>query len=570
MIVKPSFHAHSLATQIDQARHHQFMKEALPHLIGGMLTAILLYFIYRPYGTDLAPIIWLMGNCVLLACTVVFYSIYYLRPQWLSIPQWGWITFIVAGLWGVCWALPPHIFLATDNLLYIAVMIVILVALSTSPAPAMVHYPSAYYAFITLPLASLFYKLTQIDIGEDWVMLMLTPFLWVSLLGYGWGLHGTMINAIKLRLENEQAWREAESANLAKSKFLAAASHDIRQPLQAINFFLSAIKDGDDKDESLLNRLEASVDSMSGLLNSLLDVSKLDAQAVDVKNQHILLHDFGQKIVGQAAEEARVKGLALELLGEDEVVYGDPVLLERVLNNLMSNAIRYTESGFVRLILAEKEDAIEVSVVDSGRGIPLSEQEAVFSEFHQLDNPERDRNKGLGLGLAIVRRLCELQQWPLHLHSEENIGSTFSVVLPKGKAALVPRPTPQVLVHQKELNILVVDDETDVRESLGSLLESWGHKVWLAEDIDSACQQAQSIELDLLISDYRLRDNVTGVTLVQAVQAIQSDVSKVLIITGDTDPQRIKEVKASGFSLLHKPVKPGQLRTFIQRQFASC
>jgi len=548
------------------------MKEALPHLIGGSLTAVVVYFIYRDFSTWQGELVWLFSNIFLVLCTITFYAIHYFRPQRLSIRRWGLVTVAVSALWGVCWALPPFLFLHTDQSIYIAVLLVVTIALATSPAPAMVHYPSAYYIFITLPFTSNFIKLVSIDMEGGFVLSMLIPFMWITLLGYGWSLHGTMINSIKLRLENEQAWKEAEKANLAKSQFLAAASHDIRQPLQAVNLFLSSLKNRsrDVQDALLFERMEASVDSMSELLNSLLDVSKLDAQAVDVKPQHIALQPLCQKLLNELKEQAQEKQLDLSIYCESVTAYADPVLLERILNNFLSNALRYTQQGSVSLSVLTKQGHILIAVQDSGIGIPTSEHEAIFSEFHQLSNPERDRQKGLGLGLAIVRRLCDLQGWVLSLDSVEGLGSCFSIQVPLGDVQkTIKTSSVNPSVNLQAVYALVVDDEQSIREGLCSLLESWGAQVRAFDSTEAACEYLRDPcgdNVNLLVSDYRLRGSDNGIQGLQKMLGITGDGTASLLITGDTDPARIQEAKASGLTVLHKPIKPAQLRNIIQRK----
>lgn len=204
-----------LTPLINVERHKQFMDQALAHLIGGLLTSIIILYLYRDTTPKFEQTLWLGLNFLLLASTVIFYSVYYLKKTEISTGTWAIIVFIVSMMWGCVWATAPFIFLQTNDSDYIALMAILLVALSTTPAPALVHYLPAYYVFITIPLAGLTVRLYDTEI--DKTLTYLIPFLWLMLLMYGWKLNETMIESIRLRLENEASRKVAETASLAKS-----------------------------------------------------------------------------------------------------------------------------------------------------------------------------------------------------------------------------------------------------------------------------------------------------------------------------------------------------------------
>ena len=568
----PSFSQHPLAAEIDLARHHNFMKLALPHLISGLFTAGIIYLMYRDFAMEHGPILWFGANIILLLSTVIFYTIYHLRPQWLSIPAWGKVTFAVAALWGLCWALPPFILLDTQQTLYIGIMVAFMVAMSSVPAPVMVHYPASYVVFISLPLGSLCLKAMLSDIEGKEVIQFLTPFLWISLLLYGWDLHKTVIESIRLRLEHKNAQKEAEQANIAKSKFIAAASHDIRQPLQAATLFLSALKNQSTTahTQDITQRLEKSIDGMSDLLNSLLDMSKLDAQVIEITPEHYAVQALFERLSTEHSAIAAHHGLDIKFQAQPLTLYCDVILLERVLNNLISNGIRYTKKGTVTIQAEQQGKQVQFKVTDTGVGIPQPAIEHIFDEFYQLENPEQERQKGLGLGLSIVKRLCELQSWSLSVTSDSGKGSQFTVSVPLGLQENIQAKPKLELQNLSHITAIIIDDNKDIREGLKHLLNQWHCRVMVATSGEEALSMlnTQQIKVNLIISDFRLAENKNGLDAINMVQAESQRKIQSILLTGDTAPSELYDISQSGITLLHKPVKPGKLRAVLQKKFS--
>lgn len=585
----PAFSDHALAPDIDRVRHHTFMKLALPHLVVGLLTAVLLFLLFEDHAIESAGVIWFSANLLLLVCTLVFYSLYYLKGDCLSIAQWGRVTFLVALLWGVCWSLPPFILLGDENVLYIGLLVTFVVSMSAVPAPVLVHYPGAYFVFITLPLAALTLKTSMISIENQAIIQLLPPFLWLSLLVYGWDLHKTVIESIRLRLENEQALGEVQQASLAKSRFIAAASHDIRQPLQAAVLSLDAIRSREGQNlDQLLPNLEKSVDSIADLITGLLDISRLDSGTVQVCPEHLALSGVLARLKARNILQAEEKGLELAVRpsphsGRETAIFCDPVLLDRVLNNLVNNAIRYTDQGSVTVAVsleyvgnqADEPGEILIQIRDTGVGIAPEQWSSIFEEFYQVECTKRDHKIGLGLGLSIVKRLCDLQDWALDLTSVPGQGSCFSIRVPLGNLASVKAKMPQGTVGLNGLSVLVIDDHETVRDMLSDRLSAWQCDVRVAEDTPQAIDQLDQGNWlpDLVISDYRLGDNQSGIEAIDQltlqVQAHADKAPVTLLMTGDTAPDQLCQLAGSGITVLHKPIKPGHLRAFIQRQCLS-
>jgi signal transduction histidine kinase/CheY-like chemotaxis protein len=361
----------------------------------------------------------------------------------------------------------------------------------------------------------------------------------------------------------------AERANHAKSRFFAAASHDLRQPLHALSLFVAALKERNEQPETqtLIDNIEASAAAMELLFNALLDISRLDAGAIEAHPVHFslrkMLADLDQQFGAVAAE----KQLRLRFRACDATLYSDPLLIERILANLIANAIRYTDDGGVLVGCRRRGRSLRISVVDTGRGIPSDQQESVFQEFVQLHNPARDRSKGLGLGLAIVSRLGRLLGHRVDLRSVPDHGSVFSIDVPLGDAALIRAPAASSAPGQMPADALVVlvDDESAILRGMAELFDNWGIDLVTAHSADEAEQWLATIERvpDVIVSDYRLPDDVDGIAVVTRLrQKFDRDIPAILV-TGDTAPDTILRINRAGFPLLHKPLRPAKLRALL-------
>ncbi|HEY5204541.1 MAG TPA: hybrid sensor histidine kinase/response regulator, partial [Roseiarcus sp.] len=332
------------------------------------------------------------------------------------------------------------------------------------------------------------------------------------------GFNRNFILNTRLTLENESLVHElrvqkeaADEANVAKSKFIATASHDLRQPVHALGLLAGALQGYPMNDEMrrLVGQIGGSVTAMDGLFNSLLDISRLDAGVVEAQVEDFPIGSLLERVCRDHFAEAKAKGLRLVSVNSSAIVRTDPFLFERILRNLVSNAIRYTDGGRV-LVGCRLGNNFRVEVWDTGRGIPSERQHEVFREFVQLGNVERDRAKGLGLGLAIVDRLAKLLDCPVKLRSAPGAGSVFQVSVPLAEKQLLPAPSSQdapVFPTARGL-ILVIDDDSVIQSAMRSLLTSWGHDVIAAGSGAEmqACIAILSRRPDLIICDYRLRD----------------------------------------------------------------
>jgi signal transduction histidine kinase/CheY-like chemotaxis protein len=364
---------------------------------------------------------------------------------------------------------------------------------------------------------------------------------------------------------------KAEHASNAKSRFLAAASHDLRQPLHALSLFsatLSKRAKSAEVDE-IAGSISKALRSLSALVDAVLDISKLDAQAVEPKLKAVEIMQLLDCVKAEFGPSAVAKGLSLEVRTFHVAVQTDPVLAAQILRNLVDNAIKYTREGYVRVEMVAEGERLRISVADSGEGIPEGEREQIFEEFYQIGNPERDRTKGLGLGLAIVRRVGKLLGTEIVVSSEVGLGSTFTLWLPLATDLPSVRADEvrQVVISEESLAgrcILVIDDEPDIRIAMRRLLEEWKCRVFACAGLTEAIEliESHAPDIDMIVADFRLRSGENGIATVEALRKRLGTVSAVLV-SGDTAPERLREADASGLPILHKPVPPDALRNAL-------
>ncbi len=373
--------------------------------------------------------------------------------------------------------------------------------------------------------------------------------------------------AVDLRHQKEIA----EEANRAKSSFLAAASHDLRQPIHALSLFVGALREVpvSPGTERLIEQIDASANAMDRLFTALLDISKLDAGVVPVDRRPFLISQVLDRVCRDYTAEAADKGLTLSCVPCRVTVDSDPTLVERIVRNLVSNAVRYTDGGKIVVGCRRRGPFIAIQVWDTGRGISSDQQARVFKEYYQVGNPERDREKGLGLGLAIVRRLTDLLECPLTLSSEPGRGSCFEVSIAQTNRVASPL---EVFVNERHGMfstgfVVVIDDEQAIREGMLDLLTQWGYEVLVAGSADEAIERlsTRTTRPDLLVCDLRLREDENGIEAIGRLRSEYNENIPAMLITGDTAASRLQEAQASGLLLLHKPVSNSKLRAAITR-----
>jgi signal transduction histidine kinase/CheY-like chemotaxis protein len=540
-----------------------------------LLTAMLVYI----DAVELEKATWFVGAmCAQTAARLLLHKAYARSPtadnEWQRWALWFTIGTVIGGILigvGTIWIMSGG---RTD--LQLVVLLVIFACVSGAATAFGVYTPTFYVFFISISVAPVIWLLWQRDTLH--VALAGLYGLWfVALLEQANRSSQSFMEALRLRFENvdlvaslrhEKA--AAELANTAKSRFLAAASHDLRQPVHALSLFVAAMRPRqmDDEARGLLDHVDGSVRAMSGLFGGLLDISRLDAGVVEINRLPFAIQPLIDRVCRDYSSEAQAKGLQLSMCRSSAIVLSDPLLLERILRNLIGNAVTYTERGKI-LIGCRRGATLRIQVCDTGPGIPPHEHEQIFHEFYQLDNPERDRTKGVGLGLAIVRRLTALLDHPLTLRSVVTRGSLFTIEVPLAAAgvhvvSMDEDASPTEVVRGSGL-ILVIDDEVAIQVAMKSLLHSWGYDAIITATCDDMLKQiAMSREVPkLIICDYRLREHENGIAVIERLRSEYNDDIPGMLITGDTAPDRLKEAQDSGFLLLHKPVPNSKLRAAI-------
>jgi signal transduction histidine kinase len=383
------------------------------------------------------------------------------------------------------------------------------------------------------------------------------------------------IQNARLFAEIEDKSRQLELANTAKSRFLAMASHDLRQPLHALGLFVAQLRTPLKSGEraKTVERIDAAVTEMTEMFNSLLDISRLDAGVLTPRLVEFPIARLLRKIETTFDQHARERGLRLRVMRSDAWVRSDALLLERILLNLVSNAVRYTLRGGVIVGCRRRGEMLRVEVWDSGPGIPDAHKHNIFGEFFQLPARERDRYGGLGLGLAIVDRLRRLLNHEIELSSTVGRGSRFTILIPMAAEGVSSVETvrsrhPAAFAVEGKV-IVIIDDAPIVLEGTSGLLGKWGCRVVTAGSDGAALIQLTEHQQrpDLIISDYHLANGKTGIEAIERINAAFGASIPAILISGDTAPERLRDAKDKGYLLLHKPVDPMRLRAVMHRLF---
>jgi signal transduction histidine kinase/CheY-like chemotaxis protein len=453
--------------------------------------------------------------------------------------------------------------------------------LFTSAASVLVTtfaYTPGYYSGIIpilLPLAVRFAAAGgALDIALSGMIIL--SFLMFSYFQYS--LHKGLSESLSLRFEREaladelaRKNMEIEKASLAKSRFLAAASHDLRQPMHAQRLFLAELdaRLSNPQDKAVVSHIRESMRTMGDMLGGFLDISELDAGIVKPNSRAFHLLPILDRLHNEFAGLMAQKGLRYRVAQCRHTVNSDPALLERILRNLVHNALRYTSSGAVLIACRRSNGMLEIQIRDSGPGIPQEKQQQIFEEFTQLDNPERRREKGLGLGLAIVARLAQLLGHAVELRSRPGAGSTFLVRLPLADESLQAQAETGLSRSPGDalagLRVLVIEDDRVILTAIAMLLDRWRCNALMAADGREAVRLASDTDAgpDVIIADYRLPGEATGIEAVNRIRALSGIPIPAVLITGDTESMILHEAKMNECILVHKPLDAETLYTLL-------
>jgi len=377
----------------------------------------------------------------------------------------------------------------------------------------------------------------------------------------------------ELNQELEHAKQLADTANLGKTRFIAAASHDLLQPLHAARLFAATLAERPraPEDARLLEQLDDAQRAVEQLLQALLEISKLDAGALAAEPRHMAVGDVLRSVVASFEPSAQGKGLSLRLVDSRAVVHTDPTLLRRVVQNFVSNAIRYTRRGRVLVGCRRRGNELSIEVWDTGRGIPEHKIGEIFGEFRRLDADDPDVPSGLGLGLAIVDRIAKMLGHKVTVRSWPGRGSAFSIALPLTRDAVAqPLDRPERMAVPNLLagkTVLCIDNEASILTAMRGLLQAWSCTVLTATDLDSAVVALRDAGRppDAVLLDYHLRRSESGIDVLDRLSAVTSRPLRAVLITADHSEAVRAVAQARGLPLLHKPVSPAALRSLLSR-----
>jgi signal transduction histidine kinase len=455
-------------------------------------------------------------------------------------------------------------------------------------------YVPAYYTFAAAFFAPIVIAWALTGGSGGLVTAILLFYFAIMMMLFARELNTTVERSIGIRFRNEAlidllrtaneraeaARAHAEDANKSKSRFLAAAAHDLSQPLHALTLLTGLLnaRAREPDQREVAASIGRAVESLDNLFTELLDLSRLDAGVIVPSVAVVGVHDVVAGLKEEYRSKAAAKGLAFSAEACDDAIATDYLLLERVLRNLLENAIRYTERGSVSVECRRVEGEVAITVADTGIGIALAEQARIFDEFYQIHNPARDRRKGLGLGLAIVQRLVDRLGHRLELESAPGAGSRFTVWIAATDAAPAAAAreagVASAATTVEGATVLVIDDEPEVVGVLTLLLGEWGCEPIPAGSLAEARTRlaAASNRPDLMLVDYRLANGENGIEVIEALNTDLGFVPAVLV-TGDTASEQLHEFEDAGYPVLHKPVKPeelqGLMHSLLQHSYAT-
>lgn len=553
-------------------------------------TAVIGGFIVASLTAGIFSLVAPTGNVVAWLFAALLLSLYRMMTWWkyrralaTLVSAQGWLrdAIIGAALSGVLWGTGSFFLSPSENFSFQILYVWAVVMMSVA---AMFSFSAFYPCFLAFLLPWVLPVMVELGMHN-------TPVHWGVAIGillfaavaarFVWTFNQVFLDSLKLRFENVDLVAQltvqkeaAEAAGLAKSRFLAVASHDLRQPMHALNLYVGSLAglDLSDRARKLLGNVRQCGEAMDKMFRALLDVSRLDAGIVQAETRAFSMQSMLDRVRMEFEPQARDKGLELRVVGCSASVHSDPAMVERMLRNLVLNAVLHTDSGKVLVGCRRRKGRLHIKVYDTGPGIPRELHGKVFEEFFQIGNPERDRTKGLGLGLAIVSRLARLLSVNVTLESEPGKGAMFAFELPRVRQDDVPihmRTDPGMRARNnlEGMMVVVIDDEAPILDAMRELLEMWGCRVVTATSGDEALKKLGSSTRvpDILVCDYRLRGDEDGIGVVGALRAEFNDDIPAVLITGDTGPERIREIQASGLKVLHKPLQENELRSVLSR-----
>jgi len=574
-------HAQMIETQYQQARNNILAENVV--LIFMLITAlqhndwrIVLAWAAAEIGTQIYRTIFMLKRYA-SGWPEANFAVYWARHH--AIYQTG-----IGFVWGATMFLFGH----AAEPITILTTVCGLVIITSGAVPGLAYNQAALRGFVIVTFGLIAIRLLQFG-TYDYTVLAAAMITYAGVLILMGSLQSRVVeDGIRIRFENiellselrvqtdeaVEARAEAEQASLAKSQFLAAASHDLRQPLYALSLFSESLVSLklDDQAQKIVASIQSNIGAMEGLFNGLLDISRLDAGAIAVNRQAVSVDALFARIENVFGATASERELTLRFRSNGEWLESDPALIEQIVSNLVSNALRHTTKGGVLIAARVRLGQVILEIWDTGPGIADTDQQRIFDDFVQLGNPERDRRKGLGLGLAIAQRAATLLGTKIGLTSRLGLGSVFRFSQPNSGPAPLELRTPSGVPADmvSGLRVLIIDDEPDVRAALALLLAQWGVVSEIVATAEEALARiAAGTAYDVVLTDHRLGGAMTGLDLLREIRSVITDPPASALITGDMDGALIITANQLSMPILHKPVQPSRLRALLNHLVVS-
>ncbi|OUD12300.1 hybrid sensor histidine kinase/response regulator [Thioflexithrix psekupsensis] len=513
-----------------------------------------------------------------LLCVIWFILYIRYHHNYASIAEkWLWIEILLNALsglgWGLCWVL----FINPDSLGSVILLNAMISGVLTAYAIATPLHKLATatcmsFCIFPIVIKSLFFMTNPVFYWLGMASLLLLIFAYM----FSLKLHDLYLKMLLQVEENiglvnelQKEKQQLEQLNIEKTRFLAAASHDLRQPIQAMKLFIDILASllTQTPQKEILSKIEESSQSLSGLLEPLLDISRLDSGTIKPQPQWIYIDDLFYHIEQQYNGFAAKNQITLRCVSTSQQAFIDSAQLERILSNLVDNAIKHMKrKGKIVLGLRKQKHGFRIEVWDNGQGVPEAEHEKIFYEFYQVDNPERNRNKGIGLGLSIVKRLTKLMGGQLTFRSVLGKGCYFSLYFPliEGEKTIVQEtkiiPLLDETIALPQANVLIIEDDNHVIEALIRLLEHWGLNTRHAYNAETALSTLDTFSPDLILTDYQLQQGETGLAIIKLVEHHLNRPIPSLIITGNTSEDTVKFLQTLPIPVFYKPIAAGKLK----------
>lgn len=556
--------------QLDLIRHHY-----VQGVLAFTLVSLILAFILYQATADQRVIIWATVLSVeSIVCTAIYFiGIGRFLGKDTKVDARVILTMILVQC--LTYSYLPYTFIPTADPSIVVLLSMVTVCLATG---SMALGSPFFLGFVASCYPSMLTVGYSLYLREEALYQWLGLAFALILIGLSWfsvTLTKTIQRSIETSYENQSLVRslrsaldETDEANRAKSVFLASASHDLRQPLHAIGLLNASLgrTQLDNSQQEIHQHMNSALGSTREMLDALLNISKLDAGAITPIPKPFLIRNVFNKLELELAPTADEKGLVFRTRESIAAGNSDPFIVELILRNLIANAIRYTERGVILIACRKRGDKLNIEVWDTGIGIPKDQYDEIFKAFNQLSNPERDSRKGFGLGLAIAQGLAQTIDTKVHLRSAPGKGSVFWFEIPQASGEVIEDIEEGVELNRFDgVTVMVIDDDSHIRASMGSILNAWGCDCILAETPEEALLASNANNTSLLISDYRLRKGVTGKEVVQTIRATLGVKLPAIIVTGDTAAERIRDAQSTDALLLHKPASAKQMHLMMSK-----